>query len=462
MRHHPLPILILLSTVLCAAAPASAAGTVDVTKAGVVGDGATLNTAALQQAIDACSAQGGGTLTFPTGRYLTGTIQLKDNVTLNLDADAVLLGSPNAADYRNVDPFTDGSGNTMGYALIVADGAKHVGVIGAGTVDGQGRLVRAGQTPFKIRPFLMRWLRCTDVTVKDVHLTNPGAWTLNFFQTHGATVEHVTIRTRTTGLANNDGIDLDSCENVHVKDCDIDSGDDALCVKATSPLPSRDITASGCILSTKCNAIKFGTESLGDFENVSVTGCQLRNVGMSGIALNSVDGAHLQHVTIADITMDGVAVPISIRLGSRLKVFRAGDTPKPTGVIRDVTIRNVQAKGVRLIGFLVNGVPGHPVENITFENVSIVVPGGGTAADAEVKLQEKESAYPEYSMFGKVMPASGLYLRHVRGATFTNVHASVLKPDERPALALVDVEGLNPPDFSLKATAAPPPADAVK
>jgi polygalacturonase len=415
---------------------------IDVTKSGVIGDSMTVNTAAIQKAIDACSANGGGTIRFPAGRFVTGTIQLKDNVTLHLDENAVLLGSTNAADYRNVDPFMAGDGVPLGYALIVADGASHVGVEGAGAIDGQGRKLKAAQSRYTVRPFLMRWLRCTNVTVTDVHLTNPGAWTLNFFQSRHATVERVTIRTRNTELANNDGIDLDSCEGVRIRDCDIDSGDDAICIKATSPLPCRDITASGCKLSTKCNAIKLGTESLGDFEKIFVTDCQIRDTGMAGIALYSVDGANLHDVAISGITMDGVTVPICVRLGARLKTFRAGDQPKPPGTLRDVTIKNVSATGVRQIGLLISGITNHPVENLTLENIQIEVPGGGKLADAQIQLPEKEKAYPEYSMFGKVMPAYGIYARHVRGVTFKNVRTTVKATDERPANIFIDAEGV--------------------
>jgi polygalacturonase len=443
MRRQLLAFLFLVST-----GWAASAKTVNVTKTGAVADGVTINTAAIQKAIDDCSAAGGGTIQFPAGRFVTGTIQLKDSVTLQLDPNAVLLGSTNAADYRNVDPFMAGDGVPLGYALIVAEGANHAGVEGAGAIDGRGRELKAAQTRYTVRPFLMRWLRCTNVTVRDVHLTNPGAWTLNFFQTRDATVERVTIRTRTTGLVNNDGIDLDSCEHIRIRDCDIESGDDALCLKATSPLPCRDITASGCKLSTKCNAIKLGTESLGDFENIRIRDCQIRNTGMAGIALYSVDGAHLHDVTLSGITMDGVAVPVSIRLGARLKTFRAGDQPKPPGTLRDVTIKNVRVTGARQIGLLISGITNHPVENLTLENIQIELAGGGNLADAQIQLPEKETAYPEYSMFGKVMPACGIYMRHARHVGFERVQTRVTNPDARPATVFVDVEDVKPAGFA--------------
>ena len=453
------PCLLLALSVLLASAlrgDASGAGSVPTTAEkpvlnvmafGVVGDGTTLNTAAIQQAIDTCSGSGGGTLTFPAGRYLTGTVRLKDGVTLHLEEQAVLLGSTRAADYLNPDPFMAGDGVPLGHALIVALDARHVGLEGKGRIEGQGRALKAAQTPYVVRPFLIRWVRCTDVTVKDLHLADPGAWTLNFFQSRDATVERVTIRTRDSGLVNNDGIDLDSCERIRIRDCDIESGDDALCLKATSSLPCRDITASGCTLSTHCNAIKLGTESLGDFERIRVEDCRLRAIGMAGIALYAVDGGHLHDVVVSDITMDGVAVPVSVRLGARLKTFRAGDQAKPPGTLRDVTIRNVRATGARQIGILVNGIPGHPVENLTLDNLTLEMSGGGTEADAAVQLPENEAAYPECSMFGRVLPAHGLYLRHVAGVTLRDVRTSVARPDARPAHVFIDVEGITPASF---------------
>jgi polygalacturonase len=161
---------------------------------------------------------------------------------------------------------------------------------------------------------------------------------------------------------------------------------------------------------------------------------------MAGIALYEVDGADLTRVTIADVTMDNVTVPIAVRLGARLKTFREGDQPRPApGHITDVTIKNVSAKNSRLIGILMNGVPDHPIENLTLENITLEVPGGGTAAQAALQLPEKEAAYPEYDMFGKTLPASAMYLRHVKNLTLTNVTITPQKPDARPAKVLIDV-----------------------
>lgn len=457
MPHLKPTIFILLAALipLFAALPVIAAAdkVIDATKAGVVGDGTTLNTAGIQKVIDDCAAAG-CTVRFPAGRYLTGTIQIKSNVTLRLEEGATLLGSTDAADYRNLDPFIDGSGNPMGHALVVAVDANDVGIEGKGTVDGQGFKLQARQKPYAMRPFLVRWVRCTNVTVRGVHLTNPGAWTLNFFQIRGALVEGVTIRAREPKLRNSDGINIDSSENVRVRDCDVISGDDALVIKSTSAAkPSRDIVASRLKLSTRTNAIKLGTESIGGFENIRVSNIQITNTQMAGIALYAVDGGDLRDVRISDVTMDGVIVPVSIRLGSRLKTFREGDQPRPApGRLRDVTIRNVSAKNVGMIGMLINGVPGHPAEALTLENIQMELPGGGTAEEAKVQLPEKEAAYPEFDTFGKTMPAYGIYARHVRGIKLRNVRTSLLKPDARPATVFIDVAGVTPANFAAESS----------
>ena len=364
------PVFNLWLCLTAAAAAATAGGSLNVTDFGAVGDGIALNTSAIQNAIDACNRQGGGTVRFPAGSYLTGTIQIKSNVTLKLEKNATLAGSTDAADYRNLDPF------------IVIEG--------------------------------------------------------------------VTIRSRDLGMPNNDGIDLDSCENVRVRNCDIISGDDALCIKATSATkPSRDIIASGCKLSSRCNAIKLGTESIGGFENINVSNCQITNTKMAGIALYEVDGASLRNVTVSDITMDGVTVPISVRLGARLMVFRQGEQPRPNpGELRDVMIKNVSAKNIGMIGVLINGIPGHPVESLSLENIDLDLPGG-VQSGVPIELPEKETSYPEFSMFGKMLPASGAYVRHARAVVFKNVRATLKQPDTRPPSVFIDVEGAKPEDFAI-------------
>jgi polygalacturonase len=444
MTRSIIAVILIQAAVISTIANAS---DVDVTKFGVRGDGTTSNTTAIQKVVDACSIGGGGTVHFPAGRYLTGTIQLKDGVMLHLDENAVIVGSSDKSEYRNLEPFTSGDGGKFGEALIVAIDTKNVGIEGTGSIDGQAKPLAAGVAKTALRPFLIRWVRCKNITERDVHLLHPSAWTNVFSQCNGATVENLTIRSRTKGLPNTDGIDLDSTANVTIKNCDIESGDDSICIKATYPLPSTNLHISGCTLNTLTSTIKVGTESLGDFSNISFSDCKITGAGFGGISLYSVDGANLHDIQISNITMDSVGGAINFRLGSRLKTFHPGDTKKPPGSLHDISIANVHATHVKLIGILLNGIPDHPIQNIKFENINLQMNGGGTEANAKVQLAEKETAYPEVTMFGRTMPAYGIYARHIDGITFDHVQLHVTQPDARPATVFIDTKGLSLPNF---------------
>lgn len=416
-----------------------AAVIIDVSQYGASGDGKTLNTKILQQAIDDCSSRGGGKVVFPVGTWLSGTLLLKTGVTLYLDEKATLLGSTSIADYQVVDGFRDGLGQEMGYAFIGAVDVQHVGIEGLGTIDGQGKLVRESGGKNK-RPFLVRFVRCSNVSVKEVRLTGPTAWTMHFFHCKNILAERVIIRSR--GLGNNDGIDIDCCENMIIRNCDIDSGDDAICFKTTGPYPCRNIEVSNVHIYTREAAVKFGTESAGNFENITVQHIQVMFAREGGIKLFSVDGSHMRHIRIEDVTMYKVHLPILVRLGARLKTFREGDPKLGTGSISDVQISHVKVYDGDVVGILISGVPGYRVNKLNFDNIDIQLPGGGTAEDALVKLEEKETAYPEISMFGKTIPAYGLYLRHAGNIQFKNVHITTAQADKRPGIVKEDVENI--------------------
>lgn len=430
-------------------AAAAAKATFNIADFGAIGDGKTLNTQAVQKAIDTCSQKGGGTVKVPAGRFVTGTILLKDNVTLYLDDQALLMGSLDPADYRNVDPFKDGLGAEVGFAMIAAVDAKNVGIAGRGSINGQGKEIAAAM-PFKgegwgSRPFLVRFVRSTNVSIRDVQLLYAAAWTANFFQCRKVMIERLKIVSY--GVPHNDGINIDSSQGFIIKDCDVESGDDALVFKTTSSMPIRDITVSGCRLKSNQGAIKFGTESVANFENVRISNCQIRDTKNGGIKLLSVDGAHLQNVVISDITMDNVATPIFVRLGARLKSFREGEPKKPEpGFIRNVVIRNVRAKAAAKAqlmppsGIFITGIPGHPVGDLTLENIEIELAGGGELEHGRQALEEKIDVYPEINRFGPRLPAFGLFARHVKGLKVKGLTLKLAAPDLRPALVCQDCE----------------------
>ena len=293
-----------------------------------IGDGLALDTAAIQRAIDAASSAGGGTVWFAPGRYVTGTILLKSGVTLDLAQGATLLGSTDPADYRLLEPFVDAVGATRGYALIGCVDAHSVGVTGAGAIDGRGAALQAsgGKSP-SARPFLLLCLRSTAIVVEGVSLVNSSAWTMHVFQCSDVTISHISIRS--LGLANNDGIDIDSSQRVHVEGCTIETGDDAICLKTTSSNPCNDITVKGCTLTTRCAAFKIGTESAGDFSAIRVSDCHVVEANLGAIKILSVDGANIRDVLVERMQVDDADTPIFLRLGARGRTFRPGDVAPP-------------------------------------------------------------------------------------------------------------------------------------
>ena len=424
----------------------AAAFSVNIVDLGARADGVTDNTAAIQKAIDACHDHRGGEVVIPAGNFLTGTLQLRDNVTLHFQANGVLLGSPQLDAYRNLDPFKEGLGVDVGYALISAVDVKNIRIEGDGTIDGQGRIlanaqIRRGDKNWGRRPFLVQLVRCTGVALQGVRLQNSGAWTLHLFQCRGVRAEGLQINSH--GLPHNDGMDIDSCQDVRVKDCAVMSGDDALCFKTTSIAPCRDIQVDGCTFTTGEAAIKFGSESLGNFENIRISRCRVLRAHEGGIKIFSVDGGHVENVVISDIKMANATIPIMVRLGARLKTFRPGDPKQGVGSIRHVALRNITAKNSSLIGVLITGIPNHPIEDLTLSHVTIDMPGGGSWEEGQERLDEKESAYPEVSMFGNRMPTAGVYARHVQGLTVGNLTLNLGYPDLRPALLCLDGENLH-------------------
>lgn len=446
---------------------ATMAADFDITKYGAVGDGVTMNTSFIQHAIDDCNKAGGGKVIFPSGTYLSGTVQLKDNVTIHLAEGARLLGSTDLEQYRNLDPFTEGLGIEVGWALLVAVDAKNIGIEGKGVIDGQGAALKQqhilkdtrpeGQR-WGRRPFLVRIVRCHDVRVKDVTLTYAAAWTSHYFQTTKLDIKNVKIVS--VGVAHNDGIDIDGCQDVRISDCDIVSGDDALVFKTTSSkMGCRNIVVKGLRLKSNQAGIKMGTESMAPFEDIKISDCHIYDTKNGGIKLLTVDGAHLRNVVISDITMYEVRTPMLFRLGSRLNVFRKGqDTKQPTGTFENVIVRNVKAKASDSAqlkppsGILITGVPGHYINNLTLENIEIELLGAGTAGNARRAVPEAIDQYPEVKTFGPIIPAYGIWARHAKGLVLKNITFRIKSNDLRPALVCEDVQGVEVTQWNIPAT----------
>lgn len=405
---------------------------------GASGTGRVSDTKSIQAAVDACAAAKGGVVYFPPGTYFAGTIFLKSNVTLVLDRGAVLLGSPNLSDYPSVQPkLRSYSDEYVHQSLLYGEDLDGVAITGLGVIDGQGASFK--DRKYRIRPYLLRLVNCTNVDVSGIHLKDSPMWVQHYLGCSDVHLHGLTVRS--TCNANNDGIDIDACERVSISDCNIISGDDSIVLKSTSGKPCRDVTVTNCVLSSWCNALKLGTESVGSFANIAISNCSIHDTNISGLALEMVDGGTLENISVSGLVMRNVKNAIFMRLGNRARPPYRGAPQPAMGAFRNVTVSGVQADGGDKVGCPIVGLPGHPLEDVTLRDIRVKVAGGGVKADVEREVPEKADSYPEYRIFG-VLPASGFYCRHARGLRLHDVQVSLASPDERPALVCDDVDRL--------------------
>jgi polygalacturonase len=262
-------------------------------------------------------------------------------------------------------------------------------------------------------------------------------WVQHYLACDDVHISGITVRSYVN--ANNDGIDIDSCNRVIISDCNIGSGDDAIVLKSTSARPCKNVVVNNCVLSSRCNALKMGTESNGGFENIVITGCSIYDTRLAGVALEIVDGGTMDGIVVSNITMNKIGAPIFLRLGNRARPFKK-DMKKPgIGIMRNITISNIEATGANTTGCAISGLPEAKIENVTLSNIRLSFAGGGTNEDASRAVPEKPEAYPEYSMFGR-LPAYGLYCRHVKGLKLLNVQLQLAKSDQRHGIVFEDVE----------------------
>ncbi len=435
-----------------------------------MGDSVTLDTKAINAAVNACAADGGGVVYVPPGVYLSGTVVLKSNVTLYLEAGAVLLGSLDVNDYHgHAGPPVKGDANQR--HLIFAKDAENVGLCGPGKVDGQGpmfwapsgrllppsdawRDVTAHAWRALPRPSpMIEFYNVKNLRIEDVCIENAPGWTMRPIHCDNVFIRGVKITNPIFG-SNTDGIDLTCSQNVFISDCMIDTGDDAICLKSEDPYVgkkgpppqvrvSKNITVTNCVLTTCCNGFKFGTATYGGYENVTFSNSviyskstDLKGHVIAGIAIEMVDGGYVEGVTIANIRMQDVRTPIFVRLGTRTQPREGGRT-----YLRGVMIDTVHATGAVLTNSIM-GVPEMMVEDVTVSNVRIDSEEVVERGWVERVVPEKEGDYPEARMFGR-LPASGFYVRHARGVRLRDVEFRSPGGEARPVVVCEDVRDLD-------------------
>ena len=432
------------------AAPSPGLPQFNVRRFGAKGDGQAKATAAIQAAIDAAGVAG-GTVFFPAGNFLSGTVRLRSPVTVFLDAGATLLSSPDQADFDPCEKldfksFSDEETTDFHYALLRGQDVEHLGVVGPGAIDGN-RTKRHGPKPIALK-------NCRHIAVRDVTIQNSPNYNISLLG-----CEHVNIEGLTILNGYCDGIDPDCCHHVRIANCYVEAWDDAIVPKASFALGRRgsteNVTVTNCVLTTACNCFKLGTESSGDFKNITVSNCTMfarldlwpGRRPTSGISLEMVDGASLERVAISNIVMADIESPIFIRLGNR---GRAQAVPKPEH-LEGVSISDIVATGATRASSI-TGIPGYPVRRITLRNLRISATGGGAAELARKEVPEMVDKYPDADMWDD-LPAYGLFCRHAETLTLDGVHFHLEKPDARPAMFFDRVE-----DLELRATSATPPS----
>jgi polygalacturonase len=423
-----------------AGAAVSASISFDVREFGARGDGIAKDTAAIQAAADA-AARTGGTVSLPPGRYLSGTIHLKNSAAIHIGAGAVLTMSPDEADFDPRAPlpypvYDDADTTDFHHALLAGENLHDVTIFGEGVIDGN-RSKRGGPKPIALK-------LCQHVAIYGIRIQNAPNYAISLAGCDFVNIEGVTIEN-----AFADGIDPDSCRHVRISNCDIDSRDDAIAVKSSWALGARrsseDLTVANCSLRTNKNGFKFGSESAGDLRNLALTNCTMtpRATGSrpnSAILLESLDGANIQNVVISNISATGVIVPFMFRLGTR---GRGTERPVP-GSVRDISVSNLVATDCAGTASLA-GIPGRPVERITLSGIDITVEGGPTEG-GPTKLDpdklEGEENNDKREQFTP-LAAYGLYARHASELTIDGfrVHASL--PDPRSAMIFDDLRNLD-------------------
>ncbi|MFA9370185.1 MAG: glycoside hydrolase family 28 protein [Labilibaculum antarcticum] len=430
---------------------------------GAKGDGVSIDSPAINRAIDEAAQNGGGTIYVPAGTYACYSIRLKSNITIQIESGATVLAAfPKEKEgYDEAEPNPDNPFQDFGHShwknsLFWAIGERDITICGYGLINGQG-LSREESRLLGVGNKALSFKECHNITVKDVAMLNCGHFAILATGVDNLHILNLKVDT------NRDGFDIDCCKNVRITDCSVNCPwDDAIVLKSSYALgyfkDTENVSINGCFVSgydkgsvltakwetdeavapdhgSNTGRIKLGTESSGGFKNIAITNCIFER--SRGLAIEAVDGGWLEDIVVSNITMRNVGnSPFFIRLGARQR------SPKgtPVGKIQRIQISNVNVFNAdSQFSNIISGVPGHQVEEISFSNINIHFKGGYTSEDGGIVPPESVKTYPEPWMFGTI-PASGFYVRHAKNIFFENIRFYFEKKDARPLFVLDDVE----------------------
>jgi polygalacturonase len=468
----------------------------DIRTYGAVGDGKTVASPAINKAIEAAAAAGGGTVYLPAGTWLSFSIRLKSHVNLYLSQGCTLLAadSPKAGETTGYNggtydaaepndpwtPYQDYGHNHWHNSLIWGESINDVSITGPGLIWGKG-LSRGARTGFVaeqpgVGNKTIALKNCRNVLFRDFSILKGGHFGLLLTGVDNLTIDNLTIDT------DRDGIDIDCCRNVRVSNCFVNSPwDDGICPKSSYALgyarATENMTITNCYVAgcyelgafldgtfkkfapdfkvPRNGRIKCGTESNGGFKNITISNCVFE--GCRGLALESEDGALCEDIAISNITMrDVVNAPLFFRLGARLR------GPKETtkvGTLRRVVVDNLVSYNTGpQLSSIISGIPDYPILDLKLSNIFIQHQGGGTTDQAGIVLPEAIEKYPDPHMFGPVTPSQGFFLRHINNLEMSHVEVQPAASDARPSFYL---DSINRADFIAVTAPTTPPAFAL-
>ncbi len=407
---------------------------------GAKADGKTLDTKAIQNAINKAHENGGGVVEFSAGTYYIGTLVLKDNVNLHLQAGAVLLGSKDYRDYTEVKQVFESRTKELyaKYFMIFAEGVKNISITGTGIIHGNGLENFQESRPQNLRPYMIRLVNSSNIKITGVSLLESANWSLHLLGCKDVNIDGIIIETTAEG--NRDGLDIDACQGVTVSNSKFRTTDDAIVMKATCDNLCQDITITNCMMSSGGSGVKTGTESNGGFKNITVSNCVITDIDRhAGIELMTVDGGIMQNILLENITMENVATPFFIRLGIRSRPFKMGQYVTGIEDVKDISLNNISVINAKLPSSIM-GLHNHKINNVTVSNYTV----RNTESQEPIACNEvpfEEFAYPMAIMFEN-LPAYGLYCRNVEGLHLSNLRMYSTEKENRPALTFDRVDDL--------------------
>ncbi|WNR45549.1 glycoside hydrolase family 28 protein [Paenibacillus roseipurpureus] len=411
-----------------------------------VGDGVTDNTYAIRQAI--ADVPAGGTVYVPSGKFVTGGLDLKSNMTLYVDLKGTLLAKPDESAFPDHDETIENwLSGAMRRAFIYIGGATNVRLDGGGTIDGNAGNVAnwhsGASYDIKIRPNLIKIYNSDTVSVKNLYLKDAPAWLLFPLESNNITIKDIVIYSIMSG--NKDGIDPSNCSNVLIENSQIYTEDDAIVPKSGSARFNDNVTVRNIFIngSTAANALKLGTNSYGQFKNYLFEDVYIKRAQIGGISLALVDGVVTDNITFRRINMSKVQGALFIQAGYRGQ--KPASAPVITSDIKNISFEDIKARNLTSTigsGFLGNitSTINFRLSNLSFKNIDIQYPGGLSTVPASPA--EYDGTYPELSKYGN-LPAYGFYLRHVDGITLDNVNISAASTDARQPIVMEDVSKVN-------------------